>query len=55
MQKYQALTQGLNIQQLMAFATALKAELYAEGLVQGNFTSSVRNNSSNTSLFKILD
>ncbi|XP_015254488.1 PREDICTED: nardilysin-like [Cyprinodon variegatus] len=39
MQKYQALTQGLNIQQLIAFATALKAELYAEGLVQGNFTS----------------
>ncbi|XP_038153161.1 nardilysin b [Cyprinodon tularosa] len=40
MQKYQAFTKGLNIQQLMAFATALKAELYAEGLVQGNFTSS---------------
>ncbi|KAM4739813.1 nardilysin b isoform 2-T3 [Anableps anableps] len=38
-QKYQVLTEGLSIQQLMAFAAALKAELYAEGLVQGNFTS----------------
>ncbi|XP_016520235.1 nardilysin-like isoform X1 [Poecilia formosa] len=38
-QKYRVLTQGLQVQQLMAFAAALKEELYAEGLVQGNFTS----------------
>ncbi|PWA19139.1 hypothetical protein CCH79_00020776, partial [Gambusia affinis] len=38
-QKYQVLTEGLQVQQLMAFAAALKEELYAEGLVQGNFTS----------------
>ncbi|MED6256380.1 hypothetical protein ATANTOWER_024826, partial [Ataeniobius toweri] len=38
-QKYRALTEGLSIQQLTAFVAALKSELYAEGLVQGNFTS----------------
>ncbi|XP_013888703.1 nardilysin [Austrofundulus limnaeus] len=38
-QKFQVLTDGLTVEQLMVFATALKAELYAEGLVQGNFTS----------------
>ncbi|KAK5623448.1 hypothetical protein CRENBAI_014232 [Crenichthys baileyi] len=38
-QKYRALTEGLSIQQLTTFAAALKSELYAEGLVQGNFTS----------------
>ncbi|XP_035987656.1 nardilysin b [Fundulus heteroclitus] len=37
-QKYRVLTAGLSVQQLMAFAAALKAELYLEGLVQGNFT-----------------
>lgn len=41
-QKYRVLTEGLQVQQLMAFAAALKEELYAEGLVQGNFTSAVR-------------
>ncbi|XP_013890122.1 nardilysin [Austrofundulus limnaeus] len=40
-QKFQVLTDGLTVEQLMVFATALKAELYAEGLVQGNFTSQV--------------
>ncbi|XP_037553696.1 nardilysin b [Nematolebias whitei] len=37
--KYQVLADGLTIEQLMAFVTSLKVELYAEGLVQGNFTS----------------
>ncbi|XP_061744582.1 nardilysin-like [Nerophis ophidion] len=39
-QKYQAIMKGLTIDDLMAFVVGLKAELYAEGLVQGNFTSS---------------
>uniref|UniRef100_A0A7N5ZUY1 Nardilysin a (N-arginine dibasic convertase) n=1 Tax=Anabas testudineus TaxID=64144 RepID=A0A7N5ZUY1_ANATE len=38
-QKYQAITKGLTVDDLMTFVTGLKAELYAEGLVQGNFTS----------------
>ncbi|XP_076013801.1 nardilysin-like [Genypterus blacodes] len=38
-EKYQALTAGLTIEELMEFSRALKAELYTEGLVQGNFTS----------------
>uniref|UniRef100_A0A8C9XDQ8 Nardilysin convertase n=1 Tax=Sander lucioperca TaxID=283035 RepID=A0A8C9XDQ8_SANLU len=38
-QKYQAVTKGLTVDDLEAFATGLKAELYVEGLVQGNFTS----------------
>ncbi|XP_041861984.1 nardilysin b [Melanotaenia boesemani] len=38
-QKYRVLTDGLTVHDLMVFVTALKAELYAEGLVQGNFTS----------------
>uniref|UniRef100_A0A673C542 Nardilysin-like n=1 Tax=Sphaeramia orbicularis TaxID=375764 RepID=A0A673C542_9TELE len=38
-QKYQALMKGLTVDDLMTFATQLKAELYVEGLVQGNFTS----------------
>uniref|UniRef100_A0A673CB00 Nardilysin-like n=1 Tax=Sphaeramia orbicularis TaxID=375764 RepID=A0A673CB00_9TELE len=37
-QKYQALMKGLTVDDLMTFATQLKAELYVEGLVQGNFT-----------------
>uniref|UniRef100_A0A3Q3WJY6 Uncharacterized protein n=1 Tax=Mola mola TaxID=94237 RepID=A0A3Q3WJY6_MOLML len=39
-QKHQAVTKGLTVDDLLAFAGELKAELYAEGLVQGNFTSS---------------
>ncbi|KAM7387815.1 hypothetical protein PAMP_024028 [Pampus punctatissimus] len=38
-QKYQAVMKGLTVDDLMTFVTGLKAELYAEGLVQGNFTS----------------
>ncbi|XP_039667966.1 LOW QUALITY PROTEIN: nardilysin-like [Perca fluviatilis] len=38
-QKYQAVTKGLTVDDLTAFATGLKAELFVEGLVQGNFTS----------------
>ncbi|KAJ8277501.1 hypothetical protein GJAV_G00075860 [Gymnothorax javanicus] len=40
MQKYQALMQGLTVTDLMEFVCSLKSEMYAEGLVQGNFTSS---------------
>uniref|UniRef100_A0A8C2XML5 Nardilysin b (N-arginine dibasic convertase) n=1 Tax=Cyclopterus lumpus TaxID=8103 RepID=A0A8C2XML5_CYCLU len=39
-QKYQAVMKGLTVDDLMTFVTGLKAELYVEGLVQGNFTSS---------------
>ncbi|XP_036410263.1 nardilysin-like [Megalops cyprinoides] len=38
-QKYQAIMKGLTVSDLMEFAHSLKSELYAEGLVQGNFTS----------------
>ncbi|XP_044217327.1 nardilysin-like [Thunnus albacares] len=38
-QKYQAVMKGLTVDDLMTFVTGLKAELYTEGLVQGNFTS----------------
>ncbi|KAM9762685.1 LOW QUALITY PROTEIN: nardilysin b [Menidia menidia] len=38
-QKQRALAGGLTVDQLMEFVTELKAELHAEGLVQGNFTS----------------
>ncbi|XP_054458442.1 nardilysin-like [Anoplopoma fimbria] len=38
-QKYQAIMKGLTVDDLMTFVTGLKAELYVEGLVQGNFTS----------------
>lgn len=40
-EKYQALTAGLTSNELMDFSRNLKAELYAEGLVQGNFNSAV--------------
>lgn len=33
---------GLTVDDLMAFVSGLKEELYVEGLVQGNFTSTVR-------------
>lgn len=38
-EKYQALTAGLTVDDLMDFSQSFKSELYAEGLVQGNFTS----------------
>uniref|UniRef100_A0A7N6BF20 Nardilysin a (N-arginine dibasic convertase) n=1 Tax=Anabas testudineus TaxID=64144 RepID=A0A7N6BF20_ANATE len=38
-EKYQALTAGLTSDELMAFSQHFRAELYAEGLVQGNFSS----------------
>ncbi|XP_020508326.1 nardilysin [Labrus bergylta] len=38
-EKYQALTAGLSSEDLMEFSRSLRAELYAEGLVQGNFSS----------------
>uniref|UniRef100_A0A3Q4H5N9 Nardilysin b (N-arginine dibasic convertase) n=1 Tax=Neolamprologus brichardi TaxID=32507 RepID=A0A3Q4H5N9_NEOBR len=38
-QKYCAVSKGLTVDDLMTFVRGLKAELYAEGLVQGNFTS----------------
>ncbi|XP_031430803.1 nardilysin b [Clupea harengus] len=38
-QKYQAIMDGLSVDDLMNFVKSLKSELYVEGLVQGNFTS----------------
>ncbi|KAM3870963.1 nardilysin-like [Diretmus argenteus] len=38
-EKYQALTAGLTVEELMEFSRTFKAQLFAEGLVQGNFTS----------------
>lgn len=40
-EKYRATVAGLSLQDLLAFVGRLKAELYVEGLVQGNFTSTV--------------
>lgn len=40
-EKYQALTAGLTSDELMEFSQNVRAELYAEGLVQGNFSSTV--------------
>lgn len=40
-EKYQALTAGLTMEELMEFSQSFRAELYAEGLVQGNFSSAV--------------
>ncbi|XP_028251603.1 nardilysin-like isoform X2 [Parambassis ranga] len=37
-EKYQALTAGLSREELMEFSRSFRAELYAEGLVQGNFS-----------------
>uniref|UniRef100_A0A8C9VJK8 Nardilysin b (N-arginine dibasic convertase) n=1 Tax=Scleropages formosus TaxID=113540 RepID=A0A8C9VJK8_SCLFO len=39
-QKYQAIMKGLSVADLMDFVQSFKSELYAEGLVQGNFISS---------------
>ncbi|XP_051930291.1 nardilysin-like isoform X1 [Hippocampus zosterae] len=38
-EKYRAAVAGLSLRDLLDFAGRLKAELYVEGLVQGNFTS----------------
>ncbi|XP_030630050.1 nardilysin [Chanos chanos] len=38
-QKYQAVVDGISVDDLMEFVASFKSELYAEGLVQGNFTS----------------
>ena len=38
-QKYQAIMNGLTVDHLLIFVNNLKAEMYTEGLVQGNFTS----------------
>lgn len=41
-EKYQALADGgLTVEELMEFSRTFKTQLYAEGLVQGNFTSQV--------------
>uniref|UniRef100_A0A672PFR8 Nardilysin convertase n=1 Tax=Sinocyclocheilus grahami TaxID=75366 RepID=A0A672PFR8_SINGR len=40
-QKCQGLLDGLSVDELMEFVGSFKSELYAEGLVQGNFTSAV--------------
>lgn len=40
-EKYQALTAGLTSGELMEFSQKFRAELYAEGLVQGNVSSTV--------------
>ncbi|NXX74548.1 NRDC protein, partial [Urocolius indicus] len=36
--KYQALMKGISIESLSSFVKAFKSQLFAEGLVQGNFT-----------------
>ncbi|KAG8132402.1 hypothetical protein E2320_010259 [Naja naja] len=38
--KYEALMKGLSVDSLLLFVKAFKSQLFAEGLVQGNFTSS---------------
>ncbi|XP_012709381.2 nardilysin [Fundulus heteroclitus] len=38
-EKYQALTAGLTSEELIGFSRSFRAELYAEGLVQGNLSS----------------
>ncbi|KAK3533465.1 hypothetical protein QTP70_023470, partial [Hemibagrus guttatus] len=38
-QKYQAINKNLTVEDLMQFVTKFKAEMFVEGLVQGNFTS----------------
>lgn len=40
-EKYQALMAGLTSSELMDFSRNFRAELYAEGLVQGNFCKAV--------------
>lgn len=38
-EKYQTILKGLTLEQLLSFVEQLKSQLYVEGLVQGNFTS----------------
>ncbi|TSK53703.1 Nardilysin [Bagarius yarrelli] len=38
-QKYQVINRNLTVEDLMEFVTKFKAEMFVEGLVQGNFTS----------------
>ncbi|KAM4721771.1 nardilysin [Rhinophrynus dorsalis] len=38
-EKYKTLIKGVSLDQLLSFVQMFKAKLYAEGLVQGNFTS----------------
>lgn len=40
-EKYQALMAGPTVDELMEFSRAFGAELYAEGLVQGNLSGAV--------------
>lgn len=40
-EKYQALTAELTVDELMEFSRSFRAELFAEGLVQGNLCSAV--------------
>lgn len=40
-EKYQALSAGLTCEELLEFSRSFKAELFAEGLVQGNVSSTV--------------
>lgn len=42
-QKYQAVVEGISVDELMEFVCSFKEELYAEGLVQGNLTRTVHN------------
>lgn len=41
MQKYEAIMADLSVADLMDFVNHFKAELYIEGLVQGNLTGTV--------------
>lgn len=44
-EKYQALMSGPTVDELMEFSRSFKAELYAEGLVQGNLSGAVSSSS----------
>lgn len=39
--KYQALMDGLSLESLLSFVKEFKSQLFVEGLVQGNVTSTV--------------
>lgn len=41
MQKYKVIMTDLGVTDLMDFVNRFKAELFVEGLIQGNFTSAV--------------
>ncbi len=41
MQKYEAIMADLGVTDLMDFVNRFKAELFVEGLIQGNLTSAV--------------